>query len=450
MTHNFDYDYFVIGGGSGGVRTARIAASHGAKVGLAESNKMGGTCVNVGCVPKKLMAYAADIPKTFEDAHGYGWSLNGTPTFDWNDFIARKNAEIERLNGIYDGLLEKAGVTLYKGFASFIDKHTLKVGDEKITADKIVIAAGGTPRFMKVPGEELSVTSDGVFYLDKQPEHIVIVGAGYIGVEFAHIFHGMGSKVTLVHRGDKVLRGFDEDIRDKLQEDMKAQGIDLCLECYAETIEEKNGRKLVTMTDGNVLECDCVLAAIGRIPNTAALNLDKIGIEHKENGQIRIDEYYRTNIDNIYAIGDITNNHNLTPVAITEGHYLADRLFGDKGCDETLCFEKIPTAVFSYPEIATVGITEDTAKDRGYNVKCYTSTFRPMKYTLPDRQQKTMMKLVVDQDSDDILGIHMIGLDAAEIMQGFGVAFVIGAKKADFDRTVGIHPTSAEEFVTMR
>ena len=450
MTHTYDYDYFVIGGGSGGVRTARIAASLGAKVGLAESNKMGGTCVNVGCVPKKLMAYAADFPKSFTDAPGYGWSINGTPSFDWNDFITRKNNEINRLNGIYDGLLEKAGVTLYKAFASFIDKHTLKVGDETITADKIVIAAGGTPRYMKVPGEELTVTSDEIFFLEKQPEHIVIVGAGYIGVEFAHIFHGMGSKVTLVHRGDKVLRGFDEDIREKLQDDMKAQGINLCLECYVGEVKEKDGKYHVTLTDGCELEADCVLAAIGRIPNTAALNLDNIGIKHKENGQIKIDDYYRTNIDNIFAIGDITNNHNLTPVAIVEGQYLAERLYGDKSCDEPLCFEKIPTAVFSYPEISTVGITEDQAKERGYNVKCYKSTFRPMKYTLPDRQQKTMMKMVVDADTDKILGLHMIGLDAAEMMQGFAVAFVMGATKADFDKTVGIHPTSAEEYVTMK
>lgn len=452
--HSYDYDYFVIGAGSGGVRSARIAASLGAKVGIAEFKAVGGTCVNVGCVPKKIMAYAADYHGHFEDAKGYGWNLNVPDRLDWQTFMSRKNNEIKRLNGIYDGLLGKAGVEYHEGYARFIDEHTLEIdcpkeGDKTITADKILIATGGTPRKDMVPGEEHTITSDEAFFLEKQPKHILIIGGGYIGVEFAHIFKGMGSKVSLCHRGAMFLRGFDDDIAHTLCEEMGKQGVNLHFNNQLQSVEKKGKTLYAHLSGGDVIECDCILSAIGRIPNVQGLGLDKIGIAQAENGQIKVDEHDRTTIPHIFALGDVTNKMQLTPIAIAQGQKLAERLFsGDP--EREVCYDNVATAVFSQPPIATVGCSEAEARDLGYDIEVYKTKFRSMKFILAERDEKTFMKLVVCKSTDKVLGVHMIGLDAPEIMQGFAVALNAGATKADFDRTIGIHPTSAEEFVTMK
>ena len=452
--HSYDYDYFVIGAGSGGVRSARIAASLGAKVGIAEFKAVGGTCVNVGCVPKKIMAYAADYHGHFEDAKGYGWNLNVPDRLDWQTFMSRKNNEIKRLNGIYDGLLEKAGVEYHEGYARFIDDHTLEIdcpkeGDKTITADKILIATGGTPRKDMVPGEEHTITSDEAFFLEKQPKHILIIGGGYIGVEFAHIFKGMGSKVSLCHRGAMFLRGFDDDIAHTLCEEMGKQGINIHFNNQLQSVEKKRETLYAHLSGGDVIECDCILSAIGRIPNVQGLGLDKIGISQAENGQIKVDEHDRTTVPHIFALGDVTNKMQLTPIAIAQGQKLAERLFsGDP--EREVCYDNVATAVFSQPPIATVGCSEAEARDLGYEIDVFKTKFRSMKYILAERDEKTFMKLVVCKSTDKVLGVHMIGLDAPEIMQGFAVALNAGATKADFNRTIGIHPTSAEEFVTMK
>jgi len=441
MTHNFDYDYFVIGAGSGGVRSARIAASHGAKVGIAEGRFLGGTCVNIGCVPKKLMAYAADYHAHFQDSNGFGWHYDNT-SFDWKTLIANKDIEIARLNGIYKNLLENAGVQLHDGYASFIDQNTIKVGQETITADKILIATGGTPRRPDIDGADNMIVSDDAFYLDELPNHIVIYGGGYIAVEFAHIFHGLGAKVTLVYRGDLFLRGFDDDIRAHLCDEMQKQGIDLRFNVTIESVTAHDA----TLSDGSKIECDKVMSAIGRDAKTDNLNLSAIGLS---DGFIDVNESYQTSQDNIYAVGDIINRVALTPVAIKEGHWLADTLFG--GITRPApSYDNIPTAVFSRPNIGTVGLTEAQARDKGFDIAIYKSNFKPMVHTLSKRDERTLMKMIIDKKTDKVLGIHVVGLDSAEMLQGFGVAIKAGATKADFDETIGIHPTSAEELVTMR
>lgn len=446
--HNYDYDYLVIGGGSGGVRSARIAASHGAKVGLAEGRHYGGTCVNIGCVPKKLMAYASDYSDAFKDARGYGWSMENIQ-FDWSVLIENKDKEINRLNSIYKKMLNNSGVETFDENATFKDAHTLLVGDKEITADKILIAVGGTPRPPQYPGAEHSVISDDLFYLDKLPEHIVIEGAGYIGVEFAHIFHGLGSKVTLIHRGDQILRGFDHDIRDFLAKEIKKQGITVHLETNIVKIDNKNSKKSVYTDKNGEIECDLVLSAIGRIPNTQKLNLDHIGVEIKDNGAIIVNNAFQTSVDHIYAVGDVIDRMQLTPVALAEGHVLADTLFNAQK-DRAVSYKNIPTAVFSKPNIGTVGMSEEDSREAGHSVKIFKSDFKPMRNTLSGNEERSFMKLIIDADTDVVLGAHMCGDDAAEIMQGIGIAVNMGATKADFDRTIGIHPTSAEEFVTMR
>lgn len=451
--HNFDYDYFVIGAGSGGVRSARIAAGHGAKVGIAEGRFFGGTCVNIGCVPKKLMAYAADFHASFEDAHGFGWGKHADPVFDWNYFINHKNNEIKRLNEIYVNLLEKAGVTIHNGYASFVDSHTLRIGTETITARHILIATGGQPRLPNIDGAKHMIVSDDAFYLESLPKHVVIYGGGYIAVEFAHIFKGLGSEVTLVYRGDLFMRGFDDDIRAHLRDEMMRQGINLRFNTQIESIGKQDNDLLVTLTgtDDSIVVCDCVMSAIGRDPLTENLNLAAAGIEMTDKGHIKTDTHYKTTAtgDNIYAVGDVTGRVELTPVAIKEGHWLADTLFG--GIKRpTPDYENIPTAVFSRPQIGTVGLSEAEARERGYALEIYKSSFRPMAYSLTDRQERTFMKMVVDKDTQKVLGLHICGLDAAEMTQGFAVAIKAGATKDIFDRTIGIHPTSAEEIVTMR
>ncbi len=444
----YDYDYFVIGAGSGGVRSARIAAGHGAKVAIAESTHFGGTCVNIGCVPKKLLSYAADYNPSFDDAKGFGWEHDNR-RFDWTTLIKNKNDEINRLNGIYEKLLNNTGVTIFNGEARFVDEHTIQIGDKTVTADKVLIATGGKPRQPRYEGGEHAVVSDEAFYLEKLPKHVVIQGGGYIGVEFAHIFHGLGAKVTLIHRGDQVLRGFDADIRHFLASEMEKQGINIKLETDIARITKKSDELTVFCTNNDEITCDLVFSAIGRVPNTQNLGLDKLNIDQKDNHEIIINDQYQTSVSNIYAVGDVTDSLDLTPVALAEGHVLADRLF-NKQPERVVSYENIPTAVFSSPPIGTVGLSEEEALGKGFEITTYKSTFKPMRHTLSGRDEKTLMKLIVDTKTDKVIGAHMCGADSPEILQGIGIALVAGATKADFDRTIGIHPTAAEEFVTMR
>lgn len=447
MTKHFDY--FVIGAGSGGVRSARIAAGHGAKVGVAEGSALGGTCVNVGCVPKKLLAYGADYGFHMEDARGYGWDTPDKTPFDWKILIANKDTEISRLNGIYKKLLDNAGVELVRGFAKFDDANTLDVDGEKITADKFLIAVGGSPRRPTHPGAEHMITSDEAFFLPELPEHIVIVGGGYIAVEFAHIFHGMGAHVSLLYRGELFLRGFDGSIREALAEEMRKSGIDLRFNCDVERVEKSGDGFIVHTSAGEAIACDLPMSAIGRTPKTDGLNLDDASVRTAKSGHIEVNDQYQTSVDHIYALGDVTDTPALTPVAIAEGHTLADRLF-NKQPERSVNYENIATAVFSYPPISTVGLSEEDALAKGYEIEVFTSNFRPMKHMLSGRDERAIMKLIVNAADDKVLGAHMMGLDAPEIMQGFAVALNCGASKADFDRTMAMHPTAAEEFVTMR
>lgn len=442
------YNYIVIGAGSGGVRSARIAASYGAKVGVAEYSSLGGTCVNLGCVPKKLMAYAADYHEHFEDAKGYGWDTPDNVQFDWQKLISNKNNEISRLNGIYKNLLQGSGVEVINGYASFTDAYTLDIDGQKVTADKFLIAVGGTPRRPNVPGGDLMITSDEFFHWPDMPKRAVILGGGYIAVEFAHILNSLGAHVTLLYRGGLFMRGFDEDIRIALAEEMKKQGIDLRFNCDINSVEKNGDRYSVHTTTGDILECDLPISAIGRDPNVKRLGLEAAGIKQSENGQIITSEY-QTNIEHIYALGDVSNQNNLTPVAIQEGHVLADRLFGGH-IDRKVNYNNIATAVFSSPPLSTVGLTEEDAIKKGYDITIYKSNFKPMKHTLSGRDERALMKIIVDKTNDKVLGLHMMGVDAPEIMQGFAVALNCGATKADFDQTMAMHPTSAEEFVTMR
>lgn len=451
---SYDFDLFVMGAGSGGIATARRAAEYGATVGIAEPNRLGGTCVNRGCVPKKLMVFASHFPRQFEEAVGYGWSPVRS-TLDWSKMITAVNDEVTRLNGIYQKMLDNSKVELFPHYAKLLDPHTLEVGEQKITADKILIAVGGHPIKPDIPGIEHAIVSDGMFTLAKQPQNILIIGAGYIGVEFACIMHNFGTKVTQVVRKDKILRGFDEDIRTTIQEEMIRHGINILTRTVVSKIEKtEQGLKVYLQQQDQeseeILLVDAVsLAATGRVPNIANLGLENAGVEVK-NGAIAVDEYSRTSQPNIYAVGDCTDRINLTPVAINEGRAFADTEFGGK--PRLMSHENVPSAVFSYPEAATVGLTEEEAKSRygAEAIEIYKTKFRPMYYVLADKQEKTLMKLVVEKATGKIIGAHMVGDHAAEIIQGVAIAVKTGATKADFDATVGIHPTSAEEFVTMR
>jgi glutathione reductase (NADPH) len=441
------YDYFVIGAGSGGVRSARIAASHGAKVAVAEKQALGGTCVNIGCVPKKLFAYGSDFSMEFEDAVAYGWSVSKT-SFNWNTLRDNKTKEIKRLNGIYENLLKKNNVDLFKGEATFIDKNTIEVDGKQIKADKILIATGGTPRRPEISGSEHIAVSDDMFYLKTFPKKVTIIGGGYIAVEFAHILHGLGAEVDLIQRSDQLLNGFDSDIRKTLAEEMQKQGINIHFNTKPIKVEKSKDAYILHTDKGQQIKTDLVMAAIGRDPLIDNLKIDKAGVTKTQSGKIAVDQEFKTNIDNIYAVGDVSSAKELTPMAIAEGHALADRLFNKQ--NRTLSYENIPTAVFSQPQVGTVGLSEEEAIDKGFKTKVFITKFTPLKHTLSGRDEKTMMKLVVDEKSDKVLGVHMVGADAAEIIQGFAVALNAGATKAVFDKTIGIHPTSAEEFVTMR
>jgi glutathione reductase (NADPH) len=445
MTH--DYDLFVIGGGSGGVRCARIAASHGAKVAIAEERHWGGTCVNVGCVPKKLMVQAAEYGAYAEDAKGFGWTIP-TATHDWAALMAVKNQEITRLNGIYVKLLENSGVQCFEGRASFIDAHTLQVGNQRVSAARIVIAVGGHPAWPDIEGADLGIVSDQAFFLPELPKRVTLVGGGYIGVEFAGIFRGLGAEVDLLYRQRLPLRGFDHEIREHLAEALTTQGINLHPSVLLHRLEDiGSGTKRLHLTDGRSFDSDLVFFAVGRVPNTAKLGAANAGVALTETGAVITDEAHCTSQPHIYAVGDVSNRVNLTPVAIAEGHRLADRLFGAQ--PRNWSFDPIPTAVFCVPPIGTCGLTEEEAAARG-PVDIYTARFTPMRHLMTGRNRPTFIKLVVCQATQRVLGAHMLGDDAAEMMQAIGVAMTAGATKTDFDRTIGIHPTAAEEWVTLR
>lgn len=443
----FDFDLFVIGGGSGGVRGGRMAAATGARVAIAEEYRYGGTCVIRGCVPKKLLVYASHFHEDFADAAGYGWSVDDG-SFDWSRLIANKDREIGRLEAVYERLLDDAGVVTLRGHARMLDAHTVEVGDERYSAETILIATGGHPVFPPGHGWEHAISSNEAFHLDALPERVVVYGGGYIAVEFAGIFNGMGAAVTQIYRGPQILRGFDDDVRNTLAGELVKKGIDLRVETLIDRIEAGAGGKVVHLSDGNTVECDLVLAATGRRPNTSNLGLEAAGVELDDKGAVKVDAFSRSSQSHIYAVGDVTDRIALTPVAIQEAMAFVDTVYKDR--PRAMDHENVPSAVFSQPPVATVGLTEAQARARYSAIDVYRSTFRPMKHTLSGRDEKTMMKLVVERASQKVVGAHMVGLDAAEIIQGLAIAIKAGATKADFDTTVGIHPTAAEEFVTMR
>lgn len=445
----YDFDLFVIGAGSGGVRAARFAAGFGAKVAVAESRYLGGTCVNVGCVPKKLLVYGAHVADELEQAAGYGWSLE-EGHFDWGTLISNKNREIERLNGIYHKLLVDSGVTLLQGHARLTGAHEVEVDGQRYSAERILIAVGGWPQVPDIPGKELAITSNEAFYLEQLPKRMLVVGGGYIAVEFAGIFQGLGSATTLLYRGDLFLRGFDGSVRNHLKEELEKRGLDLQFDSDIKRIDKlDDGSLKATLKDGRELIADCVFYATGRRPMLDGLGLENTGVELDERGYVRVDEHYQTTEPSILAIGDVIGRVQLTPVALAEGMAVARRLFKPEQF-RPVDYQNIPTAVFSQPPIGTVGLTEEQALEAGHKVHIFESRFKPMKLTLTQSQEKTLMKLVVDADTDRVLGCHMVGPDAGEIVQGLGIALKAGATKQQFDETIGVHPTSAEEFVTMR
>ncbi|MEO1103168.1 MAG: glutathione-disulfide reductase [Pseudomonadota bacterium] len=448
--NEYDYDLFVIGAGSGGVRAARIAAQHGAKVAIAEEHRVGGTCVIRGCVPKKLMVYASQFSDHFEDAAGYGWSHTGA-SFDWTTLIANKDREIDRLNAIYIRNLTAAGAELFMSRASVEGPHQVRIAMEErtVTARVILVATGGWPWLdMELPGIEHVITSNEVFYLKEQPRRIVIAGGGYIAVEFAGIFAGLGSETTLIYRGEEILRGFDNEVRKTVREQMEARGITVILNDIFTRVDKQSDGLHATLRSGRQLEADDILFATGRWPNTEGLGLENAGVALNHRGAVVVDQESRSSVPSIYAVGDVTDRVALTPVAIREGHAFADTVFGDRYAhvDHTC----IPTAVFSQPEIGTVGLTEEEAMEGYSSVDVYAASFRPMLATLSGRDERMLMKLVVDAQTDKVLGVHVVGHAAGELAQVLGIAVKMGATKADFDATMAVHPTASEELVTMR
>jgi glutathione reductase (NADPH) len=451
--HGYDYDLFVIGGGSGGVRAARISAQHGAKVGLAESYRYGGTCVIRGCVPKKLMVYASRFASEFDEAAGYGWTV-GDRTFDWNTLISRKDSEIDRLESVYRANLEKAGVTPFDAHARFADPHTLILksadGSERtVTSDRILIATGGHPNLDdQLPGMEHAITSNEVFHLDKMPERVVVAGGGYIAVEFASIFAGLGADTTLIYRGEEILRGFDDEVRTFVREQLEQKGLKVILGEVFTRLEKTPDGLVGHTTGGKALEADQIMFAIGRSPNVHGLGLQEVGVAQGAGGEIIVDAFSQTSQDHIYAVGDVTDRINLTPVAIREGHAFADTVFG--GMPTRMDHADVATAVFTTPEIGTVGLTEQQARTAHQIVDVYRTNFRSMKKAFPGSTERMLMKIVVDGQTDRVLGVHVVGDGAGEMSQLLGIAVKMGATKADFDRTVAVHPTAAEELVTLR
>ena len=443
----FDFDLFVIGGGSGGVRAARMAAQRGARVALAECAELGGTCVNVGCIPKKLYSYAAGYGEAFEEAAGFGWKV-GEPHFDWKVLKANRAREIQRLNGVYRGLLDGAGVTLVQGWAQLADPHTVQVDDRRYTARYVLIATGGMPSVPKVSGGEHVIVSDAMFDLDPFPKRLAVVGAGYIACEFASIFNGLGAQVTQLSRSAHLLNGFDDDVRQFLAKEMTRAGIDIRFNAEIGMITRQKDGLCAMLSRGQRVEVDAVLYATGRVPNTGGMGLEAAGVQLNEQGGVVVDAHYRSSVPSVYAVGDVSTRQQLTPVALAEAMVVVDALFG-KGQRE-LDYDYTPTAVFTHPNIGTCGYTEAAARTKFGRVTLFSSEFRALRHTLSGSGERTFMKLVVDTASDRVVGLHMVGPDAGEVVQGFAVAMRAGATKAMFDRTIGIHPTVAEEFVTMR
>ncbi len=444
----YDYDLITIGAGSGGVRATRLAGGWGHKVAIVESSRVGGTCVMRGCVPKKLLVYGAHFAEDFEDANGYGWSV-GETRFDWPTLIANKDRELERLEGVYERILRDNKVELLRGRGTIVDAHTVAVDGKTYTADKILLAVGGWPSLPDIPGIEHAITSNEALDLPTLPKRVTIVGGGFIAVEFAGIFHALGAQVTLLIRKDLILRGFDHTIRAALQEELLRKGVDLRCETTVRSIEKcPDGAFNLRLAGGEEHETDLVMYATGRAPNTRGLGLEEAGVRLTDSGAVIVDEHNRTSVDSIFAVGDVTDRINLTPVAINEGRCFAETFFHDNPM--VMDYDNVASAVFSQPPVGSVGMSEEEARRKVGKVKVYLSRFRPMKYTLSGREERTVMKLIVHPETDKVLGAHMLGVDAPEIIQGIAIALKCGATKKQFDATVGIHPTAAEEFVTMR
>jgi len=443
----YDYDLFTIGAGSGGVRASRMSAAFGARVAVAEERDLGGTCVNLGCVPKKLFVYASHFREELEDAAGFGWKV-GERRFDWPTLLRNKDREIARLNGVYAKLLEESGVAHIEGRARVVDPHTLDVGGRRFTAENILVATGSWPCVPEIEGVEHAITSNEAFHIERLPARALIIGGGYIAVEFAGILHGLGVDVVQLYRGPLFLRGFDDDVRATLAAEMQKKGIDVRFDARAAKIEKRGSGLVATLESGEVLEADLILNATGRQPLTRDLGLENAGVELNAKGAVVVDPYSRSSVESIWAVGDVTDRINLTPVALAEGMAVAKTLYGSAPTRPD--YEGVPSAVFSQPPIGTVGLTEAAARKRYGDIDVYRSRFRPLKHTLSGRDEQTMMKLVVDRASDRVVGCHMVGPDAGEIVQGFAVAMKCRATKAQFDATIGIHPTAAEEFVTLR
>ncbi len=446
----FDYDLFVIGAGSGGIRASRISHHLGGRVAIAENYRIGGTCVIRGCIPKKLLAYAAHYAEDFEDARGYGWSIEGA-SFSWPALIANKNREIARLSAVYTDGFARVGITVIEGTAKLLDAHTVAIGERRVTAQSILIATGGWPSKPAIPGIEHAITSNEAFELPALPKRVLIVGGGYVAVEFAGIFNGLGAEVTLSYRGEQILRGFDDDVRRHLHEEMGKKGVRSILKSEVSRIARRADGTLevaVSGLPGNTLACDAVMYATGRTPNTARLGLAEVGVKLDDAGGVVVDRFCRSNVANIYAVGDVNHRIALTPVAIREGAAVAMTLFG--GAETPVDLDDVPSAVFSQPPVGTVGLSESKAVAKLGKVDIYKTNFRPLRHTLSGRDQRTLMKLVVDAATQRVVGAHMVGADAPEVIQGIAIAVKAGLTKAQFDATVGIHPTAAEEFVTLR
>ena len=446
MPH-YEYDLFIIGGGSGGIRAARISSNLGARVALAEESDLGGTCVNVGCVPKKLLFYASHFAEDFNNSNYYGWSFDNKK-FNWNKLIKNKNIEIERLNNIYKKMLLDASVDIFSGHASLVDSNTIKIGDKLITSKNILISTGGYPFIPKITGNDHVFTSNEAFFLKSLPKKIIIVGGGYIAVEFASIFNELNVETHLIYRGSLFLRGFDKDLREQLKNEMIKKGINLKFNTEIEKISKKNNNLTIKLTSEESLNASHVMYATGRMPNSTNMNLDQVGVKLDKNNAIKVNKFYQTNLSSIYAIGDVCNRHNLTPVALAEGSILANNLFNKK--NDTLNYNNIATCIFSQPNVATVGLSEEEAKKKYNDIKVFKSSFTPMKLTLTKSDEKNFIKLIIDKETDLVIGAHLVSDNAGEIIQGIAIAIKSGATKKIFDETIGIHPTIAEEFVSMR
>ena len=454
---DFEFDLLVVGGGSGGVRAARMAAQRGARVALVEAQAMGGTCVNVGCIPKKLYSYAAHFAESFEESHGFGW-VGSAPTLDWSALKVARAREITRLNGIYLQLLKSSGVQIIEGWASLVDAHTVEVAGQRYSAKNLLIATGGTPSVPDIAGREHVITSNEIFDIEPFPKRLLVVGGGYIACEFASIFNGLGAQVTQLYRGEQVLRGFDDDVRSFISAEMLKAGVDLRLNADVTNITrtpsstKQVGPLWVHLADGSTLEVDAVLYATGRVPNVKGLDLEAVGVAQKADGAVQVNADYLTSVPNIYAVGDVTARVQLTPVALGEAMVVVDHLLGPVAskAPRSMSYDCIPTAVFTHPNIGTVGFSEADARAQFGRISVYKSEFKALKHTLSGSTERTFMKLLVDDASDRVVGLHMVGAEAGEIVQGFAVAMKAGATKAVFDSTIGIHPTAAEEFVTMR